>query len=141
LITTPRFDFLKSATSSYKLVSMEAVLTQEFEFLKDLPQNESSWPAGLKEEIAEYTSAFQEHDGLILRAVAPDLLQVSRQRFDQISKKYDFWSGEFFEKTWYSRKELENFSKIDRPVGKHGKTKAAPSVLSIASKIKNDLVE
>ena len=119
---------------------MEAVLTQDFEFLKDLPQNESCWPEGLKEEISEYTSAFLEHDGLILRAVAPDLLQVSRQRFDQISEKYDFWSKEFFEKTWYSRRELENFSKVKRPTGIHSKTEEPVSMLSVASKIKKDLI-
>jgi len=119
---------------------MEAVLTKEFDFLQDLPQNESVWPAGLKEEISEYTSAFLEHDGLILKAVAPDLLQVSRQRFDQICDKYDFWSKEFFDKTWYSRRELEKFYKIDRPTGIHSKTEEPVSVLSVASKIKKDLV-
>ena len=120
---------------------MEAVLATEFDFLKDLPQNESEWPSDLKQEIDEYTSAFMEHDGLILRAVAPDCLQVSRQRFDQLSKEYDFWSKEFFDKTWYSRKELERFHKVERPTGVNGSRLKPASALTIASKIKKDLLD
>jgi len=120
---------------------VEAVLATEFDFLKDLPQNESEWPSDLKQEIDEYTSAFMEHDGLILRAVAPDCLQVSKQRFSQIEEKYEFWSKEFFGKTWYSRKELERFHKVERPTGVNGSRLKPASALTIASKIKKDLLD
>ena len=91
--------------------------------------------------IDEYISSYMEHYCLILRAVAPDCLQVSKQRFSQIEDKYNFWSKEFFGKTWYSRKELERFHKVERPTGVNGSRSKPASALTIASKIKQDLLD
>ena len=67
--------------------------TAEFEFLKDLPQRDSDWPDGLVNEIKAYTAAFKEHKGLIPQSAVPELLQVSKQRFFQLRKKYEFWNA------------------------------------------------
>ena len=107
--------------------------TAEFDFLKNLPQREDDWPKELKDEVNAYAAATKEHNGLILRAVVPELLGVSRQRVDQLSKEYGFWTQEFFGRTWYSRCELENFYKLQRTAGG-----SKPSVLSIAKTMLKD---
>ena len=99
---------------------MEATADLEFDFLADLPQREDEWPEELRNEISAYTTEFQAHDGLILQAVVPDLLQVSKQRFHQLKKEYDFQSWDFFGKTWYSRRQLEEFHKVNRKQGQPG---------------------
>ena len=110
--------------------------TAEFGFLKDLPQRESDWPDGLANEIKAYTAAFKEHKGLIPSSVAPELLQVSKQRFFQLRKKYEFWSATFFGKQFYSRTQLEQFHKVNRKQGQpgHDVGKILKSMLQDASK-------
>ena len=92
----------------------------EFEFLKDLPQRDSDWPDGLVNEIKSYTAAFKEHKGLIPQSAVPDLLQVSKQRFFQLRKKYEFWNAKYFGKQWYSRVQLQAFHKVNRKDGQPG---------------------
>lgn len=98
---------------------MEAAL-QEFEFLKDLEQREGVLPADLTADIKAFKDDYIEHDGLIMSAVVPDLLQVSKQRWSQLKKKYEFWNKQYFEKTWYSKKQLEAFYLVDRKDGRPG---------------------
>ena len=76
-------------------------------------------------ELKAYKDDFEEHGGLIIRSAAPELLGVSRQRFDQLLKKYGFWSAEHFEKTWYSCNQLQEFARKRVDAGRPGHDPAA----------------
>lgn len=109
-----------------------------FDFFKDLPKREEDWPEGLAAEISEYTADFQKHDGLIPQSAAPELLQVSRQRVDQIVKEYDFLKVQYFGKWWYSRRQLEDFWKLNR---KNGRPNAkGPSLKKAVKAMSADLL-
>jgi hypothetical protein len=108
----------------------------EFDFLADLEQNENVLPKGIVQELTDFKADFDEHNGLIPSGSAPALLNLSRQRFTQLRAKYGFWSAEYFEKTWYSRRELEDFYKVDRKRGRpsHSVAKVLKSLLPTVSK-------
>lgn len=106
-----------------------------FDFLKDLPQREDDWPTELRQEIAAYTKDFEDHDGLIPKAAAPELLQVSRQRLAQLEEEYGFFKVTYFEKVWYSRRELEDFYKVRRVKGQ-----GVPSLKKVAKAMADDLL-
>lgn len=60
-------------------------------------------------ELKLFKADFEKHGGLLPKPTVPGLLGVSRQRFDQMCKDYTFWSAEYFESTWFSRKQIEEF--------------------------------
>ena len=91
--------------------------TDTFEFLNELEQNENELPNELVQALKNFKADFQEHNGLIPNASVPALLNVSRQRWDQLREKYGFWSAEYFDKTWFSRQQLEDFYKVQRKTG------------------------
>jgi hypothetical protein len=103
---------------------MEAATTP-FEFLKDLPQREEDMDPGIVEELKMYTADFKEHDGLLIGQACPALLGVSKQRFSQLKTEYKFWNKEYFGKTMYSRRQLEDFYKVRRAQGRPGHSSAA----------------
>ena len=106
-------------------------VTTEFEFLKDLEQNENTVSRGLVQELREFKDDFKKHEGLLPNHTCPELLGVSRQRWDQLRKKYGFWNASYFDKTWYSRRQLEDFYKVQRKNGKpaHDVAKVLKSIL------------
>jgi hypothetical protein len=110
-----------------------------FDFFKDLPKREEDWPDGLREEIAGYTDDFKKHDGLIPQAAAPELLQVSPQRVDQLRKEYGFFRVKYFGKWWYSRRQLEDFWKMERKNGHH--SKKGPSLKKAVKAMSADLLK
>ena len=85
-----------------------------FDFFKDLPQKEDGLSAEILDELKEYKEAFIEHDGLIPSAAVPELLGISGSRVGQLKREYSWWSKEFFGKQFFSRRQLEDFSKMDR---------------------------
>lgn len=110
-----------------------------FDFFKDLPKREEDWPDGLAEEIANYTEDFKKHDGLIPKAAAPELLQVSRQRVDQLTAEYGFFRVKYFGKWWYSRRQLEDFWKQERKNGRN--TSKGPSLKKAVKAMSADLLK
>ena len=123
--------FLPSGSARFTLPQVSDAKAIDFPFLADLPETTDLDPSILK-ELEAYKADFQEHGGLIIRAAAPGLLNVSRQRFDQLLKKYGFWSAEHFEKTWYSCNQLKEFAakRVDKNGGKH--THKAADVIKAA---------
>jgi hypothetical protein len=93
--------------------------TQTFEFLEQLEQNGNELPSELVQELHAFKADFEEHDGLIPSGSVPALLNVSQQRWSQLNHQYGFWSAKHFEKTWYSRRQIEDFYKVRRKTG-HG---------------------
>ena len=110
--------------------------TETFEFLEQLEQNENTIPAELVQEFKDFRKDYDEHDGLLPSGSCPDLLGVSRQRWDQLRDKYGFWSATYFDKTWYSRRQLEDFYKVQRKQGAaaHSVSKVLKSILPAVSK-------
>jgi hypothetical protein len=113
-------------------IKFMSAATTPFGFLKDLPQRDEDLPLGIVEELKMYTADFKEHDGLLIGAACPDLLGVSQQRFSQLKKEYNFWNKDYFGKTMYSRRQLEDFYKVRRAQGKpgHNASAAIKAVLS-----------
>lgn len=110
-----------------------------FDFFKDLPQKEDGLSVEILQELKEYKEAFVEHDGLIPSAAVPILLGISSGRVWQLKTEYGWWSKEFFGKLFYSRRQLEDFSKLDRSgIGRPKKGK--PSFKKIAIAVAKDAV-
>ena len=113
--------------------------TTAFDFFKDLPQKDDGLSAEILQELKEYKEAFVEHDGLIPSAAAPELLGISKGRVWQLKKEYSWVVYEFFGKQFYSRRQLEDFSKLDRSgIGRPKKGK--PSLKKIVKALAKDAV-
>lgn len=110
-----------------------------FDFFKDLPKKEEDWPEGLAVEISEYTADFEKHNGLIPQSAAPELLQVSQQRVDQLRKEYGFFRVKYFGKWWYSRRQLEDFWKMERKNGRN--SSKGPSLKKAVKAMSADLLK
>lgn len=111
-----------------------------FDFFKDLPQKDDGLSAEILEELKEYKECFEEHNGLIPSAAVPELLGVDRKRVWQLKNEYSWWSKEFFGKTFYSRRQLEDFSKLDRS-GQGRPKKGKPSLKKIVKALAADAVK
>ena len=90
----------------------------QFDLLSGMAEQESSLCPDELAQVDEFVKLTKEHDGLILCGVVPELLQVSKTRWFQIRKKYQFQRWDLFGHVWHSRKELEAFSKLDRRSGR-----------------------
>jgi phosphoribosyl-AMP cyclohydrolase len=69
---------------------------------------------GLKEELSQWKAAFEAENGLVPVAAMEEILGVSRQRVWQLEKKYLWKKFTFFNKAFYSRRQMEEFKKLDR---------------------------
>lgn len=117
-------------------VNVQQTLPEIFE---GLPTNENEWPEEIREDLKTMAVAMKEENGLIPTGACPELFGVSRQRWHQMCKEYMFKSWTLFGKKFYSRRQLEEFSKLDRSeYGGTGKgvnmVKMAKDALSEASK-------
>jgi hypothetical protein len=84
------------------------------DIFEGLPKNENEWPEELRQDLDVFVAATEEHNGLIPNAAAPACFGVTKQRWEQMSKDYNFKCWKLFGKRWYSRRQLEEFSRIDR---------------------------
>jgi hypothetical protein len=114
---------------------MEAA-AETFEFLKDLEQNENALPEDVVEQLNGFKADFKEHDGLLPSGSCPALLGVSQQRWSQLTHEYEFWNATYFEKKWYSRRQIEDFYKVRRKAGRpgHSVSKVLKAVLTAGDK-------
>ena len=108
--------------------------------LKGIPKQESSLDEISLAKIKEFYTVSKSEGGLILQAVAPELLKVSRTRLNQLQQEYAgtryFLRWQFFGKYWFSKKELLAFSKIDRSSGR-----GRPSLAKIVRITREELPE
>ena len=96
-----------------------ATAVQEFpNFLEGVPLTEQ--PAILP-ELEEMREAWEAEDGLVPAAALKEIFQVSRQAAHNIPGKYALTEYEFFEKKWYSLREVKLLSKVKRTSGGGGK--------------------
>ena len=109
---------------------------QHFEFLADLPQREVALDRGIVQELFDFKADYDEHNGLLPNQTVPALLNVSKQRWDQLKKQYGFWTGRYFDKDWFSRRQIEDFYKVQRKAGRpaHDVAKCLKSILPLGSK-------
>ena len=108
----------------------------QYDLLSGLAEQKSSMSPSELEKLEKFVALTAEHNGLILQAVIPELLQVSRQRWHVLRKKYEFQSWEFFGHRWFSRKQIEDFSKLDRSSGR-----GRPSLSRILDETKKELLQ
>jgi len=106
---------------------------QHFDFLSELPQREVALDRGILQELKDFKDDYKEHEGLLPNHTVPALLNVSRQRWDQLKKKYGFWTAKYFDKDWFSRRQIEDFYKVQRKEGRpaHDVAKCLKSILPI----------
>ena len=110
-----------------------------FDFFKNLPQKKVGLATEILTELKEYKDCFIEHDGLIPEAAIPAMLGVSRSRVGQLKNEYSWWSKEFFGKQHFSRRQIEDFAKVDRSgIGRPKKGK--PSLKKIVKALAEDAV-
>lgn len=113
------FDLLRTVTAELHQTELDALIQQ-------LPANENEWPADIREDLETFVAATTEENGLIPKAACHTIFGVSRQRWDQMCKEYMFKTWTLFGKKWYSRKQLEEFYKVDRSaLGGHHESKPA----------------
>lgn len=103
--------------------------------LLGFPEQESSIDDKDLAQIDDFAKDTAAEGGLLLRSVVPMLLGVSQQRFHQMQKQYNFREFRYFDNTWYSRKEIESFSKVQRTGGR-----GRPSLAAIAKATKESLL-
>lgn len=104
---------------------MSAAIQQTLpDIFEGLPKNENEWPEELRNDLQKFVALTKSENGLIPKSAAPALFDVSRQRWDQMCKEYSFKCWVFFGKKFYSRIQLEEFSKIDRNSLRGNKTSA-----------------
>ena len=89
-----------------------------------LPKNENEWPEDLRKDLEQFVALTESENGLIPKSACPACFDVSRQRWDQMCKEYQFKCWTFFGKKFYSRIQLEAFHKIDRNSLRGNKTSA-----------------
>lgn len=111
-------------------------MTVQYDLLTGIAEQESSLDESELEKVKEFMALQAEHNGLLLNAVVPELLQVSRQRWHQMRGQYDFQSFEFFGHTWFSVNQIEAFSKKDRSSGR-----GRPSLVKIVAETKKELLQ
>ena len=86
---------------------------------------------GLEEEYDQWKAAFKAEDGLVPVAAMEEILGVSRQRVWQLEKKYLWKKFTFFNKAFYSRNQMEEFTNRFRPKGR-------PSLSTVVSDCLSD---
>ena len=87
---------------------------------------------GLEEEYDQWKAAFKAEDGLVPVAAMEGILGVSRQRVWQLEKRYLWKKFTFFNRAFYSRKQMEEFTNRFRPKGRPSLSKVASDCLSDA---------
>ena len=97
---------------------MVATGNPTFEFFEDLEKDGLEIPSELVAEYNEFLSDYAKHEGLLPSGSVPDILGLSKQRWSQLNAKYKFWSAEYFDKKWYSRREIEDFYNVERKTGR-----------------------
>lgn len=107
----------------------------QYDLLTGLAEQESCFDSAELEKVEEFQALYREHNGLLLNAVIPELLQVSRTRWKQLRSQYDFQSFDFFGHIWFSRKQVEDFSRLDRSSGR-----GRPSLRKIIEASKEELL-
>jgi len=84
------------------------------DLLEQLPANEDEWPEEIRRDLTVFVEATAQENGLIPNGACPACFGVSKQRWLVMAKSYQFKSWLLFGKRWYSRRQLEDFSKVDR---------------------------
>ena len=87
---------------------------------------------GLTEELSQWKATFKAEDGLVPVAAMEGILGVSRQRVWQLEKRYLWKKFTFFNRAFYSRKQMEEFTNRFRPKGRPSLSKVASDCLSDA---------
>jgi len=104
-------------------VAEELQQTELTDLLEQLPANENEWPEQITEDLKTFAEATKEENGLIPNAACHTIFDVSKQRWDSLKKEYMFKCWTLFGKKWFSRRQLEEFYKIDRQaLGGHSKS-------------------
>lgn len=72
-------------------------------------------------ELEEMKDAWTAEDGLVPAAALKEIFQISKQAASRIPGKYALTEYEFFDKKWYSMREVKALSKVKRTSGGQGK--------------------
>lgn len=82
--------------------------------LEQVPVKESDWPEDLRADLGTFRDLQKSEVGLIPNASCPAIFGVTRQRWDAMCQQFMFKKWKLFGKWWFSQKQLEEFSKLDR---------------------------
>jgi hypothetical protein len=108
--------------------------------LKGIPKQKSTLDEVSLATVNEFGKLWFKEGGLILQAVAPDLLCMSRSRLNQLMIEYAgtryFHTWQYFGKRWFSKKELTAFSEINRSSGR-----GRPSLAKIVRRTREEMPE
>lgn len=102
------------------------------EITLDQFSNEELEALGFKGEYDQWKATFKAENGLVPVAAMEGILGVSRQRVWQLEKRYLWKKFTFFNRAFYSRKQMEEFTNRFRPKGRPSLSKVASDCLSDA---------
>tara|TARA_B100000519_G_C14105692_1_gene373259 strand:+ start:197 stop:538 length:342 start_codon:yes stop_codon:yes gene_type:complete len=92
---------------------------QEFpNFLEGVPVTEQ--PAILP-ELEEMKEAWTAEDGLVPAAALKEIFQISKQAAHKLPARYALTEYEFFDKKWYSMREVKALRNVKRTNGSEGR--------------------
>ena len=97
---------------------MQAAVQEFPNFLEGVPVSDQ--PA-LLPELEEMKDAWTAEDGLVPAAALKEIFQISKQAAHRIPARYALTEYEFFDKKWYSMREVKALSKIKRTSGGEGR--------------------
>ena len=104
---------------TYTMSALMEATVQEFpNFLEGIPVTEQ--PA-IMPELEEMKDAWSAEDGLVPAAALKEIFQISKQAAARIPGKYALTEYEFFDKKWYSMREVKALAKVKRTSGGQGK--------------------
>ena len=102
------------------------------EITLDQFSNEELEALGFKGEYDQWKATFKAENGLVPVAAMEGILGVSRQRVWQLEKRYLWKKFTFFNRAFYSRKQMEEFTNRFRPKGRPSLSKVVSDCLSDA---------
>lgn len=97
---------------------MQAAVQEFPNFLEGVPVSDQ--PAILP-ELEEMKEAWTEEEGLVPAVALKEIFQISKQAASRIPAKYALTEYEFFDKKWYSMREVKALSKVKRTSGGEGR--------------------
>ena len=91
-------------------------------FLENVPESDQE---AILPELDEMKVAWEAEDGLVPKAALKEIFQMSQQAAHALPGRYGLTEYRFFDKNWYSKREVEALHKLKRHTGGKGHNMAA----------------
>jgi len=90
----------------------------EFPFVAEMPKREKSKLAKLWDELSVARDTVEEHGALLPMYLAAELMNVSRQRVDQLLESGKLQGAVVFDKRWVLQSSVEAWAREEHKAGR-----------------------